>query len=284
MIDLTKDSPPKASKRKASYESQRISAMSSHLLERLPKKNSQSLESEEMKQEFYQQSQARLAPLPPIVLGGEDPALRWFTIEGDDIGSNQLGTDSEWRRIVDIGTPWTDTAFPPSKESVAGDKAESDKHDATDPNPTAKCKCGLPAKQAIVQKDTPNKGRTYFHCENRRCGFFAWADNRQSWTELSWKRFPSYVVVTDYGFSAKDLLQGGVGDCWFLSALAVVAERHDLIAKLFADTTRTTSGCYNIRLFLDGAWRSILVRHRPPRHHQTNGTLQDVQSGCQSAP
>ena len=50
---------------------------------------------------------------------------------------------------------------------------------------------------------------------------------------LSWARFPGLPIVNDYGFSAAHLRQGGVGDCWFMSALAVVAERHDLIAKLF---------------------------------------------------
>jgi hypothetical protein len=130
--------------------------------------------------------------------------------------------------------------------------------------------------------------------------------------------------VSDFGFRAEDLRQGGVGDCWvrrlsarcpaaasplrsspllsaplcssplrsapllsspllsspllwsyahvyepchahvyrvllraaqFMSALAVVAERHDLIAKLFAaDTARNTAGLYCVRLFVDGAW------------------------------
>jgi hypothetical protein len=40
-------------------------------------------------------------------------------------------------------------------------------------------------------------------------------------------------LVTDFGFRAGDLQQGGVGDCWFMSALAVVAARHDLISRLF---------------------------------------------------
>jgi hypothetical protein len=185
--------------------------------------------------------------------------LSWLLIEGDDIDTRQSPSDLEWKKIVEARVPWTDPLFPPSKESVAGNKAESDQNSkSVDRIPY--CRCKLFAKKATVQSDTPNKGRLYFHCEHRRCGFFAWAENRgESWADLIWKRFPSFVVVSDYGFSAKDLLQGGVGDCWFLSALAVVAERHDLVAKLFADTTPTPSGCYNIRLFLDGAWRSILV-------------------------
>ena len=35
------------------------------------------------------------------------------------------------------------------------------------------------AARATVSRDTPNKGRAYFHCAERRCGFFAWADGEQ---------------------------------------------------------------------------------------------------------
>ena len=73
-------------------------------------------------------------------------------------------------------------------------------------------------------------------------------------TKLEWARLPPELnIVSDFGFRAEDLRQGGVGDCWFMSALAVVAQRHDLIAKLFAtDTARNDAGCCCLRLFLDG--------------------------------
>ena len=39
--------------------------------------------------------------------------------------------------------------------------------------------------------------------------------------------------------------QGGVGDCWFMSALAVVAERHDLMRKLLPNLNEgAESGCH----------------------------------------
>jgi calpain-15 len=79
-----------------------------------------------------------------------------------------------------------------------------------------------------------------------------------------WQRLPNYVVVTDFGFNPNDLLQGGVGDCWFLSALAVVAQRHDLIARLFVDTAPSRVGCYQLRLFLDGLWRTVVVDDQLP--------------------
>ena len=246
-IDLTLDSPPSSQRKRQSSESIELTILGDSQEEEFPLSFSSNVEAAQK--------------LPP---NDDDQRTNdWINIEGDDDASCDAAVDEEWRRHVADGIAWTDPAFPPSKESVAGPKSDTgaSNQSVSDPDRVPNCRCAVAAKRATVQKDTPNKGREYFHCADRRCGFFAWADQRQqNWSEFTWTRFPSFVVVSDYGFSAKDLLQGGVGDCWFLSALAVVAERHDLIAKLFADTTPTPSGCYNIRLFLDGRWRSILVR------------------------
>ena len=89
-----------------------------------------------------------------------------------------------------------------------------------------------PSKSTVKKEDSENKGRPYWHCANRRCGLFQWAD-RPPPKPLTWARMDASVpVVTDAGFSADDLAQGGLGDCWFLAALSVVAERHDLIARI----------------------------------------------------
>jgi calpain-15 len=87
--------------------------------------------------------------------------------------------------------------------------------------------------------------------------------------------------VTDYGYRAADLMQGGVGDCWFMSALAVVAHRHDLICKLLEVPQSCTvdvssslgtamqqisnaAGVYTVRLFLDGSWNTVFVDDQLP--------------------
>jgi hypothetical protein len=64
----------------------------------------------------------------------------------------------------------------------------------------------------------------------------------------------------------RSILLGRVGDCWFLSALAVIAERPDLIAKLFGSFDAVTRlnnalamGVTSVNLFVDGWWRPVLL-------------------------
>ena len=180
-----------------------------------------------------------------------------------------------------------DADFPANAASIDGEdnsaaassssSANNNNNNNTTSLVTPKCMCGVDAKRAVVSRDTPNKGRPYYACANtsKKCGFFTWADgkgdnNRSNFgsrpigRDLTWSRLPHLPVVSDAGFSAKELRQGGVGDCWALSAIAVVAERHDLIARLFVDTVAKKAGCYAIRLFLDGEWKTLLIDDRLP--------------------
>ena len=205
---------------------------------------------------------------------GEPSCRPNYPILGDSYAIN--GYDSaaldcdlqEWRNVVGRSTVWTDPSFPPNQLSIDGPSRAPAPGSTVEAGKTPPvCRCKTEASRSAVKGDTPNKGRPYFHCSSRKCGFFLWADGEQrsqARKRLSWSRFPSLPIVTDFGFSAADLRQGGVGDCWFLSALAVVAERHDLIASLFSSTVTNSTGCYNIRLFLDGQWTSVLVDDHLP--------------------
>ena len=207
---------------------------------------------------------------------------RELFLHGDD-SALPAAEAAAWRAAVDRhlqgGTQFVDSDFPATQLSIRG-KDEPDEEARPAPPPAVaageapKCRCGVQATPATVGKDTPNKGRRYFHCPTRECGFFAWADGGEvtfrrggSAAKLSWARLPLELhVVCDsgaradgraeddssaehsmngsLGFRAEDLRQGGVGDCWFMSALAVVAQRHDLIARIFsADTARNAAGC-----------------------------------------
>lgn len=63
--------------------------------------------------------------------------------------------------------------------------------------------------------------------------------------------------------SPGDVVQGSLGDCYFLGALACVATRPDLLAKniVFADPA---AGLYQAQFFKNGAWNVVTVDDQLP--------------------
>ena len=97
---------------------------------------------------------------------------------------------------------------------------------------------------------------------------------------------PPWVFRRDR-YACADVVQGQLGTCWFVSALAVVAERESLVAALFAaeplrDALASAGrpcdlrdllrgpiplhplGLYAVRLCIDGLWRWLTVDDRIP--------------------
>jgi calpain-15 len=50
-----------------------------------------------------------------------------------------------------------------------------------------------------------------------------------------------------------------VGNCWFLSALAVIAERPHLVRQVIPQTQLNDVGIYQVNLCLDGRWMPIII-------------------------
>mmetsp|Transcript_141481 Transcript_141481/g.368605 ORF Transcript_141481/g.368605 Transcript_141481/m.368605 type:complete len:729 (-) Transcript_141481:619-2805(-) len=67
--------------------------------------------------------------------------------------------------------------------------------------------------------------------------------------------------------SSDDVQQGELGDCWFLSSLAALAEFQDgrfLKALIPGQQKVSNSGAYVVRLCLGGVWRDVLIDDRLP--------------------
>jgi hypothetical protein len=62
-----------------------------------------------------------------------------------------------------------------------------------------------------------------------------------------------FDVIRD-GISPNDIYQGGLGNCYFMSALASIAENPDRIMRNIVQTTRNEKGAYCILLNVTGAW------------------------------
>jgi len=124
--------------------------------------------------------------------------------------------------------------------------------------PNCRCKGSKQAKLQYKKAD----GRPYYSCATSSCQYFSWAFQAE---RMHWYRFGPQTTgheITKGGrsFSASDLCQGKVGDCWFLSALAVVAERPDLMARLVpSEQPYLNQGLVQVNLFLDGNWETVVM-------------------------
>jgi len=147
------------------------------------------------------------------------------------------------------------------------------------------CKSGkirvkLEASRATDPKNAAEIAQVIInHCKNNRCKFSdaEFPPNDSSMFKnpkavhefaapVSWKRPPEFTknprLFVD-GIESGDVIQGGLGDCYFLGALSVVATRKDLLMPLFV-STHPEYGFYQIKYFKNGEWRVITIDDRIP--------------------
>eukprot|EP01083_Nonionella_stella_P293529 998270_1 len=79
------------------------------------------------------------------------------------------------------------------------------------------------------------------------------------WYRCVNSRTRQWSLVGKGGFCPTDVRQGALGDCWFLSAVCVLAERPKLIGEILKTREVNKYGVYQVRFCKDGEYTNIIV-------------------------
>ena len=85
---------------------------------------------------------------------------------------------------------------------------------------------------------------------------------------IEWRRcydMKGYKFISDH-IEPNDIIQGGVGDCWLMSAMSCLAEYHGVLHNLFEYHEKSVYGIYTVKLFdkSKNAWVKVVVDDKIP--------------------
>ena len=66
------------------------------------------------------------------------------------------------------------------------------------------------------------------------------------------------------GVAAGDVIQGSLGNCWFISAMSVLATRQDLLKNVIVSDRNKAKGIYTLKFSKAGMWRYVHIDDRIP--------------------
>ena len=90
------------------------------------------------------------------------------------------------------------------------------------------------------------------------------SDDLDGWQNLGWARAENIFNSKNYqvfyqGVQADDIIQGGLGDCYFLSAVAALCKFPKLIEKLFYIKEKSAEHCYGCYYRVNGIWKLVII-------------------------
>jgi len=65
--------------------------------------------------------------------------------------------------------------------------------------------------------------------------------------------------VFEKEIAPNDILQGNLGDCWFLCAVSALAETSQLVERLFLTKEYNEEGIYRIKICKNAEWQEVVV-------------------------
>ena len=89
-------------------------------------------------------------------------------------------------------------------------------------------------------------------------------EDLNGWERIQWARVENIFGSKNYqvfyeGINKDDIIQGGLGDCYFLSAVAALCKYPELVEKLFLIRTKSNEHCYGCYYRVNGIWKLVLV-------------------------
>lgn len=98
----------------------------------------------------------------------------------------------------------------------------------------------------------------------------------ENWLDYTFDRFPAKSKLCQDGFTPSDISQGALGDCYFLSAIAVLCNRPDLLDKVFCcpvaasldyvEEVKSKRGVFAFKFYKNGEPRIVVVDNIVPIH------------------
>ena len=84
------------------------------------------------------------------------------------------------------------------------------------------------------------------------------------WEKYNWCRVEEILNSKNYqvfedGISPDDIIQGSIGDCYFLSAIGSLCKFSRYIDKLFFTKEKTKEHLYGVYIYLNGKWKLVFI-------------------------
>ena len=85
-----------------------------------------------------------------------------------------------------------------------------------------------------------------------------------NWEKIKWERVGDIFMSSDFQvfydkIEKEDIIQGNLGNCYFLSAIASLSKYPNLIEKLFFFKEKSEENCYGCYFRINGIWKLVLV-------------------------
>ena len=135
--------------------------------------------------------------------------------------------------------------------------------------PSQFCRCGANCCVGVSAS-----GAKFLSCHAKKCAYHKWADElldphfaKLAYRNIRWECYqsPRYKFLpADRGSVPEMIVQGGLGDCWFLSAVCILCGNLGRLNNVIAADSFTEKNSVTFRFCIDGVWRNSTVNGEIP--------------------